>query len=60
MSYDLLRARGFVQWPCNAEHSDGAERLYTDYAFNTDPAYCEEYGHDLLTGAPTTRATIGR
>jgi hypothetical protein len=51
MSYDVLRARGYVQWPCNAEHPDGAERLYAGPCVHTDPAQCEEYGHDLLTGA---------
>ena len=51
MSYDLLRARGEIQWPCNAEHPDGGERLYEDLVFNTDPDACEEYGHDLTTGA---------
>ncbi|HEX6500053.1 MAG TPA: molybdopterin oxidoreductase family protein [Micromonosporaceae bacterium] len=50
ISYEKLRAGG-VQWPCNAEHPDGTERLYPDGVFNTDPDYCESYGHDLITGA---------
>jgi len=54
MSYDKLRGAGAIQWPCNDEHPDGAERLYTDLHFNTDPEVCENYGHDLLTGAVTT------
>ena len=29
----------------------GTDRLYTDHVFNTDPEYCEDYGHELLTGA---------
>jgi ferredoxin-nitrate reductase len=51
MSYDKLRTQGQIQWPCNAEHPDGAQRLYEDRVFNTDPDDCEEYGHDLTTGA---------
>jgi ferredoxin-nitrate reductase len=51
MSYDRLRALGQIQWPCNAQHPDGGERLYEDRVFNTDPDTCEEYGHDLTTGA---------
>ena len=30
---------------------EGTERLYTDHTFNTDTDYCEDYGHDLVTGA---------
>jgi ferredoxin-nitrate reductase len=51
MSYQKLREQGQIQWPCNADHPDGKERLYEDGTFNTDPEYCEEYGHDLTTGA---------
>ncbi|WP_433313131.1 molybdopterin oxidoreductase family protein [Micromonospora chersina] len=50
ITYDRLRTGG-VQWPCTDEHPDGTERLYTDGVFNTDPDYCESYGHDLATGA---------
>jgi len=45
LSYDRLRDSPGIQWP------DGTERLYTDGVFNTDPDYCESYGHDLRTGA---------
>ena len=55
MSYDKLRDTGGIQWPCNDEHPDGTERLYTDHRFNTDPEVCEDYGHDLLTGAVNTQ-----
>jgi ferredoxin-nitrate reductase len=51
ISYQKLREQGQIQWPCNADHPDGRERLYEDGTFNTDPEYCEEYGHDLTTGA---------
>lgn len=37
--------------PCNDDHPDGTERLYTGGDFNTRTGYCETYGHDLLTGA---------
>jgi ferredoxin-nitrate reductase len=56
MSYERLRGAGGIQWPCNDEHPDGTERLYTDWRFNTDPEVCEDYGHDLLTGAVATAA----
>jgi anaerobic selenocysteine-containing dehydrogenase len=51
LSYDKLRAGGETQWPCNAEHPDGRERLYTDGDFFSAPDTCESYGKDLLTGA---------
>ena len=41
--YRRLREAGGIQW--------GGERLYGDGSFNTDPAYCEDFGHDLRTGA---------
>ena len=39
-----------VQWPCNEEHPDGCERLYTDFQFPTTLETVESYGHDLFTG----------
>ena len=51
MTYGKLRGGSGIQWPCTAEAPDGTERLYTDGLFNTDPDYCETYGHDLATGA---------
>ncbi|BEL04150.1 nitrate reductase [Actinoplanes sichuanensis] len=51
ITYERLRAGSGIQWPCNDDHPDGAERLYADGVFNTDPDYCETYGHDLSTGA---------
>jgi ferredoxin-nitrate reductase len=47
LSYERLRAEGGVQWP------DGAERLYVDGVFNTDPDEAETFGRDLVTGDPT-------
>jgi anaerobic selenocysteine-containing dehydrogenase len=55
LTYARLRASGGIQWPCNEEHPDGTERLYIDHVFNTFPDYCEEYGHDLETGAAYER-----
>ncbi|ALU40108.1 molybdopterin oxidoreductase [Kocuria flava] len=52
MSYEKLRGGSGIQWPCNEEHPDGTERIYVDGAFWSDPAYCESYGRDLVTGAP--------
>jgi anaerobic selenocysteine-containing dehydrogenase len=53
MTYEKLR-RGPIQWPCNEEHPDGTERLYTDADFNTYPDFSETFGHDLTTGAAQT------
>jgi len=50
MSYAKL-SRGPIQWPCNDEHPEGTERLYTDGVFSTHADYCETFGHDLTTGA---------
>jgi ferredoxin-nitrate reductase len=55
LTYAKLRGSSGIQWPCNDEHPDGAERLYTDHRFNTATEYCEDYGHDLLTGAALER-----
>jgi anaerobic selenocysteine-containing dehydrogenase len=52
LSYELLRERGGVQWPCNEQAPDGAERLYVDGGFWASPDACESYGRDLVTGAP--------
>ena len=52
LSHERLRGGSGVQWPCNAEHPDGTERLYVDGAFAAAPDYCESYGKDLITGAP--------
>jgi anaerobic selenocysteine-containing dehydrogenase len=56
ITYDRLRVGSGIQWPCTDEHPDGTERLYTDGRFNTDPDYCETYGHDLATGAANSRS----
>ncbi|OBK14582.1 molybdopterin oxidoreductase family protein [Mycobacterium asiaticum] len=52
ISYAKLRGGTGIQWPCNAEHPDGTERLYAEGKFWSDPQYCEAYGKDLITGAP--------
>jgi anaerobic selenocysteine-containing dehydrogenase len=54
ITYALLRQRGGIQWPCTAEAPGGTERIYTDGQFNTDADVCEDYGHDLATGAAYT------
>jgi predicted molibdopterin-dependent oxidoreductase YjgC len=54
MSYEKLRGSGGIQWPCNDDAPEGTERIYTDHVFNTQDDYCENYGHDLLTGATVT------
>ena len=54
LSYEKLRGGSGIQWPCTAEAPDGTERLYAEGRFNTDPAYTEDFGHDLKTGATFT------
>ncbi len=54
ITYERLRQGSGIQWPCNDAAPDGTERLYTDGRFNTDPGYCETYGHDLTTGGVHT------
>jgi ferredoxin-nitrate reductase len=54
LTYAKLTGGSGIQWPCNKQYPDGKERLYTDGVFNTDPDYCELYGHDLATGATIT------
>src|SRR5919112_1476422 len=54
LSYAKLRERNGIQWPVNDQHPDGTERLYVDGQFWADPGYCEEYGRDMVTGAPVS------
>jgi anaerobic selenocysteine-containing dehydrogenase len=54
LSYARLRERNGIQWPCTDEHPEGTERLYADGTFWADPSYCEEYGRDMVTGAPVS------
>ncbi|HYG93607.1 MAG TPA: nitrate reductase [Nocardioides sp.] len=53
LTYDKLRGGSGVQWPCTAGQPDGTERLYADGGFWAAPDYCENYGRDFVTGAPT-------
>ena len=55
LSYERLRGGSGIQWPCTDEAPEGTERLYADGRFWSDPEACEDYGHDLLTGAANTR-----
>jgi anaerobic selenocysteine-containing dehydrogenase len=55
LSYAKLRGSEGIQWPCTDASPDGTARLYTDHLFNTSPEECEDYGHDLLTGAARER-----
>ncbi|WP_274910859.1 molybdopterin oxidoreductase family protein [Streptomyces sp. WZ-12] len=52
LTYARLRGSGGVQWPCTETAPDGTERRYTDHVFATAADHCEDYGHDLATGAP--------
>ena len=55
LTYEKLRGGSGIQWPCNDEHPEGTARLYTDHLFNTDTDDCEDFGHDLSTGASFER-----
>jgi predicted molibdopterin-dependent oxidoreductase YjgC len=50
LTYEKLSQRSGIQWPCNEQHPDGTEHIYTDGIFNTSADYCETYGHDMITG----------
>ena len=50
MTYAKILERGGIQWPCNAEHPDGAERRYTDAQFPSGYQLKEHYARDLKTG----------
>lgn len=52
ISYGLLRGGSGIQWPCHDSAPEGTERLYAGGRFWSSPDYCEEYGKDLITGAP--------
>lgn len=54
LSYQKLSAGSGIQWPCNEEHPEGTERLYTDFVFPTSADKCESFGHDIETGAART------
>jgi ferredoxin-nitrate reductase len=56
LTYEKLRGSSGVQWPCNDEMPDGTERLYESLSFPTFPEICEDYGHDLQTGAAFSEA----
>jgi anaerobic selenocysteine-containing dehydrogenase len=51
ITYERLRQKHDIQWPCNDAHPDGTERLYSEADFWATPDECETYGRDLLTGA---------
>ncbi|MEO8285367.1 MAG: nitrate reductase [Chloroflexota bacterium] len=53
ITYAKLTGGSGIQWPCNEQYPNGKERLYEDGVFGTDPDYCEDYGHDIETGAST-------
>jgi anaerobic selenocysteine-containing dehydrogenase len=52
ITYERLRKKHDIQWPCTDERPEGTERLYTDGDFWADADRAETYGRDLLTGAP--------
>lgn len=56
MSYEQLTGGSGIQWPCNDEYPEGKERLFDDGVFFTDASVCENFGHDLETGAPFSKA----
>lgn len=52
LSYEKLSGGSGIPWPCNAQHPEGAPRIYEDLVFPTSAGYCESFGHDIVTGAP--------
>jgi anaerobic selenocysteine-containing dehydrogenase len=51
MSYELLRSRSGLHWPYPEGATREVDDLYADLEFPTHSETCEDYGHDLLTGA---------
>jgi ferredoxin-nitrate reductase len=51
LTYAKLRGGSGIQWPCTDQAPEGTERLYADGRFWSNPEVCEDYGHDLVTGA---------
>ncbi|WP_079158453.1 molybdopterin oxidoreductase family protein [Streptomyces caniscabiei] len=56
LSYERLRGRSGVQWPCDDRAPDAVRRLYTDGFDWAHPDLCEDYGKDLVTGEPADAA----
>jgi anaerobic selenocysteine-containing dehydrogenase len=56
LSYDKLRGGSGIQWPCNNEAPGGTERLYQNLTFPTFAEVCEDFGHDVQTGATFSEA----
>ncbi len=54
LSYAKLREGTGIPWPCRDDRPDGTDRLYVDATFPSAADYCEDFGHDLLTGAAVT------
>jgi len=54
MTYARLSEGSGMQWPCTDDQPDGVEHLYADGVFNTAADECEDYGHNLSTGAART------
>jgi anaerobic selenocysteine-containing dehydrogenase len=52
LSYQALHGGSGIQWPCTSDSPHGTKRLYEGGRFAADPGYCEDYGHDLITGTP--------
>ncbi|WP_082685437.1 molybdopterin-dependent oxidoreductase [Ferroacidibacillus organovorans] len=55
MSYEKIKSRRGMRWPANAEHPEGATRLYTDFQFHTNVDDTQSYGKDTNTGRSRTR-----
>ena len=51
ISYDDLRRESGIQWPRREGEAASTARLYGEAEFPTQVDYCEDFGHDLLTGA---------
>ena len=54
LSYAKLSGGTGIPWPCTDSAPHGTDRLYTEALFPTAAEICEDFGHDLLTGATVT------
>jgi anaerobic selenocysteine-containing dehydrogenase len=60
ITYTRLRGGSGIQWPCREGDDAGAERLYGDGCFNTDPSTPRPMGTTWRPGPLSPRTSTGR
>jgi anaerobic selenocysteine-containing dehydrogenase len=59
LTYRRLRDAGGLQWPCDDQHPDGTERLYTDLASTPTPTTARTTGTTCSPGRSPPRPSTG-